>query len=72
MAYVSVFKRFSNTLMKMHNCGKFHDFHFVVVKLKVFKFFLTDSASMKWSFLGGFWALTLPNKVQHCRNSHQR
>ena len=28
----------------------------VVVKLQVFK--VSDSASMKWHFLGGFWALT--------------
>ena len=36
------------------------------------KFLPTYSASMKWHYLGGFWALAPPNVVQYCRNSHQR
>ena len=44
----------------------------VVVKLKVFKALRTDSASMKWSYLGGFLALTPPYMVEQCRNPHQR
>ena len=36
---------------------------FVVVKLKFFKVLGTDSASMKWSFLGVFWALAATNMV---------
>ena len=39
---------------------------FVVVKLKYFKVFYIDSASMKWAIFGFFWALTLPNIVQFC------
>ena len=32
---------------------------FVAVKLKIFKCFRGDAASMKWPLLGGFWALSL-------------
>ena len=45
---------------------------FAIANLKVFKVFRTIPASMKWPFLGGFWALTPPNMVQYCHNSHQR
>ena len=38
---------------------------FVVVKLKSFKVLRSDLASMKWFFLGVFWALTPPNMVQY-------
>ena len=33
---------------------------FVVAKLYIFKVFRTDSASMKWPILVGFWAITPP------------
>ena len=45
---------------------------FVTAKLKVFKVLRTDSASMKWPFLGGFRALAPPNMVQYCPISRQR
>ena len=52
--------RFSHTkdLIKIHMRGKFHQYSiFLFVKL-------TDSASMKWSLLGVFWALTPRNIVR--------
>ena len=45
---------------------------FVVLKLKIFKKFRGDGASMNWAILGGFWTLTPPNMVRSCWNLHQR
>ena len=45
---------------------------FVDVNLIIFKVLRTNSASIKWLFLEGFWALTLPNMVQFVRNFHQK
>ena len=39
---------------------------------KNFKVLHTDSVSMKWSYLGRFWALTLTNMVQFYHNFHYR
>ena len=49
------------SLMKLLGHGKFKSIAFVVVK--VFKDFCTYSASVTWSILGGFRALSLPNKA---------
>ena len=56
---------------------------FLIFKLYIFKVFCTNSASMKWPFLGRFWALTpqiLPHfpkisttrSIQGNKNSHLR
>ena len=45
---------------------------FVIVKLEIFKCFCGDLASMKWPFLGGFWALPPANMTQVCSNFNQR
>ena len=44
---------------------------YVIVKLKIFKVFCIDSASMKLPILGGFGALTSPNIVPSCWNVDQ-
>ena len=45
---------------------------FVVVKLKIFKCFRGNAASMKWPHLRGFWALSPANMTQVRWNFDQR
>ena len=49
--------------MKIHNRGKFHEYSISGCQVIDFQFFCTDSASMKWPFLGGF---LVPNSAKHC------
>lgn len=44
---------------------------YVVMKLKIFKFFRSDSACMKKNPFGCFWAVSLPNIVQSSYNFRQ-
>ena len=39
---------------------------YVIMKLKIFKVFCIDSASMKWPHFVCFWALAPPNIIQSC------
>ena len=64
---VSVKKK---SLMKLLGHGKFKSIAFVVVK--VFKDFCAYSASMTWSILGGFGALSPPNKAWFHFNFQER
>ena len=45
---------------------------FVVLKLKIFKCFRGDAASMKLPLLGGFWALSPANMTRVCWNFNHR
>ena len=45
------------TLLRYISVVSFISIGFVFGKLKIFKAFGNDSASIKWSLLGGFWAL---------------
>ena len=46
-----------NTLLRYISVVSFISIAFVFGKLKIFKAFRNDSAAIKWSLLGGFWAL---------------
>ena len=46
------------TLKKTDKRGKFHRYSICGCQVKNFKVLRTDSASMKWLFLGGYWTLT--------------
>ena len=52
--------------------ASFSSIIFVVVKLKFLKVFRTDSASMKWPFLGSFVCFGLLNMFQSCWHFYQR
>ena len=51
-------------LMKIHNLDKFHGYSICGCQVINFQSFPYQSASLKWSFLGTFWALTPPNIVR--------
>ena len=48
-------------LMKIYNCGKFHLFSICGLQVINFQMLCGDAASMKWSILGWFWALSPAN-----------
>ena len=72
MSYISSFYQMKD-LIKIYMVS-FISAEFVVVKLKVFKFFLINSASMKWPLLGFFGTLVqrteaVSNKTTQCFTS---
>ena len=50
----------------------FFSIAYVILKLKMFKIFCIDSASIKWTLFRIFWALTPPNIVWSCWKFDQR
>ena len=75
MSYFSRFYQMKD-LIKIYMVS-FISAEFVVVKLKVFKFFLINSASMKWPLLGFFGTLVqrpeaVSNKTTQCFYLHYK
>ena len=54
MSYAPNFCRIEGLIM-IHDHGKFHGYRIGGFQVKLFNVFRVDSASMKWTFLGGFW-----------------
>ena len=61
-----------NVLWRYIIVGSFISVAFLVVKLKFFKCFYGDAASMKWPLLEGFWAVSPANMTQVCWNFDQK
>ena len=60
------------TLLRYISMASFINIVFVVVKLRIFKAFDIQSASMKWPLFGSFCALTPPDIVRFYWNFKQR
>ena len=70
MSYAQDFAKWKTVLRNIFVVS-FISIAYVVVKLKIFKVFCIDSASMKWPLFGFFWVLTSSNIVRSCWNFDQ-